>query len=111
MDVSSLLQRLDVMRDSLDTTSREDYEALNVDIHMGIWTASDNERLKMYLMELWNGPSTGNLPSESLQHYRNSTFEHISILHFIQDREPENAKKAMTQHIARSMQNVLKRYD
>lgn len=110
MEVSSLLVRLYHMRDNLDSLSRNDYEELNQDIHMAIWNASDNQKLKSYLLELWNGPSTGHSIPEISSHYKNSTFEHISILHFIRDRLPEEARKAMTQHIARSKDNILKYY-
>ena len=43
-------------------------------------------------------------------HYKQSTVEHIAILQAIRDRQPEKAKKAMTQHISRSMENMLDRY-
>ena len=110
MVVDDLLPRLYSMREHLDEMSRDDYEKLNEDIHMRIWNCADNDKLKRYLMELWNGPSTGHSIEESLQHYRNSTFEHISILHFIRDNKPEEVRKAMIQHISRSMNNILQKY-
>lgn len=110
MDVSALLARLYPMRDHFDLLTRNDYEELNQEIHMSIWTAADNEKLKRYLMELWNGPSTGHSVPEISQHYKNSTFEHISILQSIRDHQPEDARKSMKQHIARSMDNILKNY-
>lgn len=110
MDVSELLEHLYYMRDHFDELNRTDYEALNQDIHMSIWNTANNQKLKSYLMELWNGPSTGHGVFEELLHYKNSTFEHISILHFIRDRQPEQARKAMVQHISRSMENILKNY-
>lgn len=110
MDVDSLLQRLYHMREHFDALNREDYETLNQDIHMGIWNAADNQKLKLYLLGLWNGPSTGHSVSEKLTHYQNSTYEHISLLHFIRDCQPEEARKAMVQHITRSMDNILKLY-
>ena len=110
MNVSELLQRLYLMRENLDNMNKSEYENLNQDIHMAIWEAADNEKLKRYLLELWNGPSTGHGIQESNLHYKNSTFEHISILHFIRDGQPEEARKAMVQHITRSMENILKKY-
>ena len=59
MATAALLERLYDLRDHLDALNRADYEALNQDIHMAIWTAADNHKLKSYLLELWNGPSTG----------------------------------------------------
>lgn len=110
MDISDLLTRLYHMRDNFDRSTKTDYEELNQDIHMSIWTAADNQRMKTYLLELWNGPSTGHSVPEISQHYKNSTFEHISILQAIRDRQPEAARRSMKQHIARSMENILKDY-
>ena len=89
---------------------RDDYESLNEDIHMRIWDASDNEKLKRYLMGLWNGPSTGHSVEESSEHYRASTLEHIDILTAIAQQHPQQARDAMTAHITRSMINILRKY-
>lgn len=110
MEVSGLLERLYYMRDHFEDLNKADYERLNQDIHMAIWKAADNQKLKNYLLELWNGPSTGRGVNEEISHYKNSTFEHISILEFIRDGRPDEAKKAMTQHIARSMENIIQDY-
>ena len=88
--------------------SRETYETLNQDIHTSIWKAANNHRLQKYLLEMWNGPSVAGTPDNVLEHYRNSTFEHISILQFIRDGMKDEARKAMELHIFRSMQNMLK---
>lgn len=110
MEVSGLLERLYYMRDHFEDLNKADYERLNQDIHMAIWKAADNQKLKNYLLELWNGPSTGRGVNEEISHYKNSTFEHISILQFIRDGRSEEAKQAMTQHIARSMENIIQDY-
>lgn len=110
MEVSDLLARLYHMRDNLDTLSPNDYISLNQDIHMSIWNAADNFKLKSYLMELWNGPSTGHSIPEETDHYRKSTQEHIAILSFIEKRLEDKARSAMADHIGRSMNNILKYY-
>lgn len=110
MEVSQLLARLYHIRDNLDTLSAGDYIALNQEIHMGIWNAADNFKMKSYLMELWNGPSTGHSVPEEKEHYEKSTKEHIAILNFIQDRLETQARAAMEAHISRSMENILKYY-
>lgn len=107
METEGLLDRLYVLRDHFDTMTQADYEALNQDIHMAIWQAADNHQLKNYLMEMWNGPSVGHGENAADTHYRNSTYEHISILRFIQEGKAEEARKAMVQHISRSMENML----
>lgn len=111
METDSLLDRLYHLRDhGLDEVDVSFYMELNQELHTAIWEAADNAKLQQYLLELWNGPSTGHSHPEQLLHYQNSTYEHISILHFIRDRRTEDARKAMTQHISRSMENILKYY-
>lgn len=110
MEVSQLLTRLYHMRDNLDSLTRSDYTSLNQDIHMSIWNAADNFKLKSYLMELWNGPSTGHSVPEEKEHYQKSTEEHIAILGFIQSKQESRAREAMAAHISRSMENILKYY-
>ena len=111
MDTEALLSQLYMLRDhGLKEVDVASYIELNQEIHTAIWHAADNAKLQQYLMELWNGPSTGHSRPEQLLHYKNSTYEHISILHFIQDQKAEDARKAMVQHISRSMNNILKYY-
>ena len=105
METSALLERLYDLRDHIAEVSREDYEALNQDIH-----TADNHQLRKYLLEMWNGPSVGGTPEDVLEHYRNSTFEHISILQFIRDGMAAEARQAMELHITRSMANMLAFY-
>ena len=110
METGKLLERLYDLRDHISTVSRETYETLNQDIHTAIWDAADNHQLRKYLMEMWNGPSVAGSPEEVLEHYRNSTVEHISILQFIRDGMAAEARQAMELHITRSMANMLRAY-
>ena len=109
-DVSALLERLQTMRERTDNVSAEEYEKLNQDIHMTLWNVSGNKRIKTLLMDLWNGPSTGETAEEKRQHYAESTAEHIEILEAVQRGDSETAGKVMKKHILRSMQNILKYY-
>ncbi len=110
METEGLLERLYDLRDHITEVSRETYETLNQDIHTAIWQAADNHQLQKYLMEIWNGPSVSGDPRDVLEHYRNSTFEHISILQFIRDGMAAEARQAMELHITRSMTNMLRAY-
>ena len=110
METAALLERLYLLRDHMADVNRETYETLNQDIHTAIWKAADNHRLQKYLLEMWNGPSVAGSPEEVLEHYRNSTFEHISILQFIRDGMAAEACQAMELHITRSMANMLRCY-
>ena len=109
MDVSELLARLYHLTDNLSTLDRPYYTELNQEIHTSIWTAADNQKLYNFLMSLWNGPSTGSANSE-LDHYVQSTEEHIQILQSIRSKDAAKARQMMEQHITRSMNNILKSY-
>ena len=110
METKGLLERLYDLRDHITEVSRTEYETLNQDIHTAIWKAAGNHQLEKYLMEMWNGPSVAGTPEEVLDHYRNSTFEHISILQFIRDGMKTEACQAIELHITRSMANMLRCY-
>ena len=108
--LDQLLARLYHLRDHLGPMSAAEYVALNQAIHQAIWQAAGNHQLTRYLLDMWNGPSVGRGESAASHHYKKSTYEHIFILHFIRDKKPEEAKKAMAQHISRSMDNMLEHY-
>lgn len=110
METKGLLERLYCLRDHIAEVSRAEYEQLNQDIHTALWNAADNHQLQKYLLEMWNGPSIAGTQEEVLEHYRNSTFEHISILQFIRDGMADEARRAMELHITRSMANMLRFY-
>lgn len=107
-EVSQLLERARFLGDHLQEISPTEYEKLNQEIHLTIWSAARNLRLKNYLLELWNGPSTDRSAWETRAHYENSTREHIAILEAIRDGDPEGARAAMEGHIRRSMENILR---
>ena len=110
METERLLERLYDLRDNIGNVSRETYDTLNQEIHTAIWKTADNHQLQKYLLEMWNGPSVAGAPEHVLEHYRNSTFEHISILQFIRDGMAAAAQQAMELHITRSMKNMLSLY-
>ena len=106
MDTSELLARLYHIADNFHAIDRSTYMELNQDIHTSIWNAADNQKLTHFLASLWNGPSTGQANSE-LEHFIQSTQEHIQILTAIKHSDPDTARQAMEQHITRSMDNIL----
>lgn len=111
METGKLLERLARMQaDGMDTVDVAEYMELNQDIHMSLWQAAANEKLEQYLLELWNGPSTGHSRPEQLDHYRKSTQEHIVILEAVRDGNIRAAREAMAGHIRRSMDNILRYY-
>ena len=109
MEVSELLTKLYHLSDNISVLDRQYYMELNQVIHTTIWQAADNQKLYNFLMGLWNGPSFGEANSE-LDHYIQSTKEHIQILQFIREKDAENARQIMEHHITRSMHNILESY-
>ncbi len=104
-----LLQKLHSLLARIRDVSAEEYEELNLAVHTAIWTAADNERLYKFLASLWNGPSVG-FTASKLEHYTQSTQEHIGVLQAIEKSDAEAARKIMTQHIDRSLDNILKNF-
>ena len=108
--LSKLLERLRDLQSHFEDLNVSEYVALNQAVHQSVWQAADNHQLTNYLLELWNGPSVGKGENAAEHHYRQSTVEHIAILEAVRDGRPEEARKAMVQHIARSMENMLDHY-
>ena len=66
MDAAALLKALVKMQEKeLTEQDAPSYIELNQEIHMAIWQAADNAKLQQYLLELWNGPSTGHSVPET----------------------------------------------
>lgn len=108
-ECAALLQKLHSLLARIRDVSAEEYEDLNLAVHTAIWTAADNERLYKFLASLWNGPSVG-FTASKLEHYTQSTQEHIGVLQAIERGDAEAARKIMTQHIDRSLDNILKNF-
>ncbi|MDC7244365.1 MAG: GntR family transcriptional regulator [Sphaerochaetaceae bacterium] len=83
-----------------------EYGNLNQAFHIALWTASKNHRLKDTLSVMWNGLSMRYM--ESVEEYAvKSLSEHKKILSLIEKGDIESARKAMHEHIERSMQDML----
>ncbi len=106
MDASKLLEELAALQLRMDDVGAMEYEELNTRIHRSIWHAAGNRKLLSFLQELWNGPSTGRSGTETLDHYRKSTQEHIEMLTAIQNGDAQQARAIMERHISRSMTNI-----
>lgn len=106
-DAKEFLEQLKELEQQTSPIERDRYEELNQEIHWAVWKAADNQKMTSYLMELWNGPSTGHAIPEEQQHYRLSTQEHIRLLTAIREGRADDARDIMKEHILRSEQNVL----
>ena len=57
--MSRIEQVLTVSKEMIKKEDYENYSKLNQSLHMEIWTAAGNEKLKKMLSELWSGLSLG----------------------------------------------------
>lgn len=95
---------------SLKSQDYSDYTHFNQAFHMAIWTASDNQKIKHLLSELWNGLSIAKNITET-ENAKASMIEHAQILEAILARDVNLAKKRMSDHLIRSMNNILTRFE
>ena len=109
MDTTVLLEECRQLRQGLLREDSEGYTDLNQRIHTSIWTAAGNRKLYNTLMNLWNGPSIGR-DTNTIDHQFLSNAEHLAVLGYIRHGDGEMARKVMSRHIERSMENILGGY-
>jgi DNA-binding GntR family transcriptional regulator len=82
------------------------YSLANESFHRAIWDASGSSRLENLLNQLWNGlpPHLPELLPEQIQ---KSIVEHKTIVSAICSGQPEEARKTMTSHVRRSLDDLL----
>ncbi|MCI1984941.1 MAG: GntR family transcriptional regulator [Lactobacillus sp.] len=107
-DVSKLLADCQYAADNPQKFSLQDYTALNQQIHTSIWKAADNQRLYELLKNFWNGPSVSD--GNELTHHLISVQEHIKMLTLMKSGNAKEAREVMTDHIKRSMNNILQSF-
>jgi len=97
-------------REALEVQDFSDYTNFNQAFHMAIWAAADNLKIQTLLSELWNGLSMGKNTTEK-EYAQISIKEHAQILEAILLHDAGLAQQRMSNHITRSMQNMLTRFD
>ena len=88
----------------------ESYSSLNQTLHMELWTAAGNDKLKNMLSELWNGLSRGVLVNEE-EYVRKSLKEHEEIVESIRKGDAMECYLRMQKHIKSSCENFVQRYN
>ena len=108
------LQRIDqilkVSREEIEKGDFESYSSLNQTLHMELWTAAGNDKLKNMLSELWNGLSRGVLVNEE-EYVRKSLKEHEEIVESIRKGDAMECYLRMQKHIKSSCENFVQRYN
>ena len=92
------------------TTELSESQKLNQSLHMEIWIAAGNEKLKKMLSELWSGLSMGVKMTEA-EYAKKSLKEHEGIVESMKKCDTMEAAMKMHQHIERSLEDVLTEFE
>lgn len=109
IDMSRIEQVLTVSKEMIKKEDYENYSKLNQSLHMEIWTAAGNEKLKKMLSELWSGLSLGVKMTEA-EYAKKSIKEHEDIIESMKKYDRMEAWRRMHQHIERSLEDVLSEF-
>lgn len=110
IDLQRIDQILKVSREEIEKGDFESYSSLNQTLHMELWTAAGNDKLKNMLSELWNGLSRGVLVNEE-EYVRKSLKEHEEIVESIRKGDSMECYLRMQKHIKSSYENFVQRYN
>ena len=108
-DLSAVKNCMDQADKALTGRDSGSYANYNQSFHYEIWKAAGNEKLQRMLAKLWNGLSMG-LKSTEEEYANVSQEEHRKIYKAMEERDADSAGKQMANHIYRSMEDVLTRY-
>lgn len=97
-------------RQALNENNVSEYSNFNQSFHYEIWKAAHNKKMKSMLSELWNGLSMG-LKTTEAEYAQKSQSEHEAIYAALKERDEKTARELMYQHILRSMEDILTRYE
>ena len=109
IDLKRIDQILKVSREVIEDGDYESYASLNQTLHMEIWLAAENDKLKNMLSELWNGLSRG-MKMNVEEHVRKSLKDHEEIVECIRSGDEVKCYLKMHEHIEESCKNFLFRY-
>ncbi|MBS6644113.1 MAG: GntR family transcriptional regulator [Clostridiaceae bacterium] len=110
VDLTEVEHAFFVAEKALENNDSKEYSKHNQAFHMEIWAAADNEKMKSLLSSMWNGLSMGHKVTEE-DYAKISIFEHRQILDAVKANDGELARKRMQDHIIRSMNNILTRFE
>ena len=109
IDLKRIDQILKVSREVIEDGDYESYASLNQTLHMEIWLAAENDKLKNMLSELWNGLSRG-MKMNVEEHVRKSLKDHEEIVECIRSGDEVKCYLKMHEHIEESCKIFLFRY-
>lgn len=111
IDLTRIDQILKVSEEVIEEGDYESYSSLNQTLHMELWTAAGNDKLKNMLSELWNGLSSGVQVSEEEEYVCKSLQDHKEIIDCIRNGDVIECYLKMQAHIEESAEHFMKRYE
>lgn len=108
-DITKVLEAFAHAQEALKSNDYSEYSKYNQSFHYEIWTAGGNDKIRSLLSSMWNGLSMGS--KVGVEEYAQiSMKEHTQIVEALKKRDAEQSKKLMSEHIMRSMENMLTHY-
>lgn len=108
-DITKVLEAFAHAQKALKSNDYSEYSKYNQSFHYEIWTAGGNDKIRSLLSSMWNGLSMGN--NVGVEEYAQiSMREHTQIVEALKSRDAELSKRLMSEHIMRSMENMLTHY-
>lgn len=109
-DLTEIIEAYRRADEALERNDSSGYSDFNQAFHTAIWEAAGNAKIKALLSSMWNGLSMGHKVTQE-EYARISMREHKDLLDALMARDEEKAKRLMNDHIVRSMENILTRFD
>lgn len=108
-NITAVKEAYRIAHEAVNNNQTDDYSEQNQGFHMAIWEAADNEKMKSILSNLWNGLSMGEKTTRD-EYALKSLNEHYELLCAIENHQQEEARAKMSDHIMRSLDDMMSRY-
>ncbi len=105
-DTSKIIESYNRAKLLVEQGNYAEYTRLNYEFHLEIWNASGNTKIVSILKSMWNSLSIRHRITAE-EYAKNSFAEHGEILELIKSHKGEQARKAMNNHLMRSLDGIL----
>lgn len=109
-DLSELAELNVKMQQCLESDAPTVFKDLNCRFHSKIWELAESPRLVQMLKQLWFAMASY-YPLNTVENLRRNIREHSLILEALQNRDAKLASQAMREHISKTRQMIVKRYN
>ena len=110
VDLSDILEAYNKAVEASKDNNAKEYTNYNQAFHVAIWNSAGNEKIKSVLSNMWSGLSMAVQVSEE-EYAKLSMVEHEELMAALVNRDTRKARKLMRDHILRSMNDILTRFE